>query len=71
MQATLELRRFPTALIGAAFGIVLALLLGLALGYALKTSVVTTLPGKVIVIAAQSPVPNEDRCIIVNHQKEC
>jgi len=71
MQATLELRRFPTALIGAAFGVVLALLLGLALGYALKSTVVTTLPGRVIVIAAQAPAPDEGKCIFINHQKEC
>jgi hypothetical protein len=59
------------ALIGAAFGLVVALALGLALGYALKSTVVTTAPGRVIVIAAQAPAANEDKCNWINHQKEC
>jgi hypothetical protein len=71
MQATLQLRRFPVALIGAAFGLAVALVLGLALGYALKASVVTTSPGHVVVISAQAPTAGEDKCIFVNHQKEC
>jgi hypothetical protein len=71
MQATLQVRRFPVALVGAAFGLAVALVLGLALGYALKASVVTTLPGHVVVISAQSPTVNEDKCIFINHQKEC
>lgn len=71
MQATLQVRRFPTALIAAAFSLVVALVLGYALGYALKAAVVTTLPGKVIVISAQAPTANEDKCVFVNHQKEC
>jgi hypothetical protein len=63
--------RFPVALVGAAFGLAVALVLGLALGYALKASVVTTLPGHVVVISAQAPTVNQDKCIFINHQKEC
>lgn len=66
-----RVRRFPVALVGAAFGLAVALVLGLALGYALKASVVTTLPGHVVVISAQAPTVNEDKCIFINHQKEC
>jgi hypothetical protein len=71
MGISLELRRFPGTFIVAAFGVVLALLLGLELGYVLKATVVTTVPGKVVDVAAQPTTPEEDRCIFVNHYKQC
>ena len=71
MQARLEFRRYPGTLFAAALGVLMALLLGLALGYALKPPVVTTQPGKVVFVAAQSYNPADNLCVFANHHKEC
>lgn len=72
MQARLEIRRFPMALIAIVVAVAAALMLGAGLGYTLKGANVATGPARVVVIGNQPTSPlGADACVRLDNHKGC
>jgi hypothetical protein len=70
MQARLEIRRSPFALIVIVFVITAALVLGAAMGYALKGATLVGGPARIVVVQPTSD-PGTDACLRINNHKAC
>ncbi len=70
MQARLEVRRFPMALIAIVFAVTAALVLGAALGYTLKGANVAAGPARFVVVQPTSEA-GADACLRVDSHKGC
>jgi hypothetical protein len=70
MQARLEVRRFPMALIAIVVAVAAALMLGAGLGYTLKGATVTAGPARFVVVQPASE-PGAAACLRINNHKAC
>jgi hypothetical protein len=75
MQARLEIRRFPMALVAFVVALAAALLLGGSLGYVLKPTTTVSGPSRTIVITSGqlgAASDNAYACDVINrHPKDC
>jgi hypothetical protein len=73
LQARLEYKRFPSALVLIVFAFAAVLVLGGALGYTLKPTSVTSGPAHVIIMPDTQSVysSSNNACVFVGKHKEC
>jgi hypothetical protein len=71
MQARIETRRLPSAVVTLVFAILMALVIGVALGYAIKPAAVVSGPVHTIVVPIAQQNPTESNCLFVDKHKAC
>jgi hypothetical protein len=71
MQASLEIRRFPTRLAATTLAVAAALAGGGALGYTLRPPTVLSGPTRVVQLQAPSQPSVHNDCIRIDGHKAC